>query len=61
MHWFKPNKKRRKYNPLLDHNYLLAKNNVVKKTNLLSTNPSRRLSLAYTNQVYNSKPLKYSF
>ena len=61
MHWFKPNKKRRKYNPLLDHNYLLAKNNVVKKMNQPNINSVRRLSLVYASQVYNLKPLKYSF
>ena len=61
MHWFKPNKKRRKYNPLLDHNYLLAKNNVIKNIKTTNVNSNRRLSLAYAAQTYNAKPLKYSF
>lgn len=61
MHWFKPNKKRRKYNPLLDHNYLISKNNVIKNSKNTTQLNTRRLALAYSSKATTFKPLAYSF
>ena len=58
LHWFKPNKIKTKLNPMLDHNYLLAKNNFNKQTR---ANYDKRLLLSYTYSKRSHNLIKYSF
>jgi hypothetical protein len=60
MHWYKPNKKKRKLNPMVDHNYLLLKNNLINATDKqLISNKRLALSLAVSNSRLNIS--NYSF
>lgn len=61
MHWFKPNKTRRKYNPLLDHNYLIAKNNATRPKKLPEGARLNRVVLSYADANSTHRVLKYSF
>lgn len=61
MHWFKPNKKRMRLNPMVDHNHLLFKNNMSENK---SNNYNLKNKRAILNFVYvknNFRPIKYSF
>ena len=54
MHWYKPNKKKRKLNPMVDHNYLLLNNNL-KNSNSNAITNERRLILSFVaNKRYKS-------
>ena len=46
MHWYKPNKKKRRLNPMVDHNHLLLKNNLIGKVNNNNAK-ARRTLLAF--------------
>lgn len=60
LHWFKPNKKKRRLNPMLDHNYLKLNNNVPlrKLSTVLST---KRLVVRYAFSKMQFSPLNYVF
>lgn len=60
LHWFKPNKKKRILNPMVDHNYLYIKNNLNSKKNLTSVKENR-IVLSYAFNKGTSYPANYVF
>jgi hypothetical protein len=61
MHWFKPNKKRMRLNPMVDHNYLLFKNNTLENRSNSHKLKNKRSILNFVYIKNNFKPIKYSF
>lgn len=60
MHWYKPNKKKRKLNPMVDHNYLMLSNNSIGSSSL-SNKIEKRNMLFFIATSQNSNILNYSF
>ena len=60
MHWYKPNKKKRKLNPMVDHSYLLLKNNLI-NFNSKQLISNKRLALALVVSNYKANLSSYSF
>ena len=60
MHWYKPNKKKRKLNPMTDHNYLLLNNNL-KNTKNKSISKDQRLILSFVASKNDRSLMTYSF
>lgn len=60
MHWYKPNKKKRRLNPMTDHNYLLLSNNS-KEAKSLNNSFKKRKILSFISMSRDSNILNYSF